>query len=181
MGFQFEETGFKGLYVVKPPVFKDLRGYFSESYNNRELKNITDAAFVQDNVSMSMKNVLRGLHFQVPPMGQDKLVRVITGRALDVVVDIRKNEPTYGKSYTVELSADNFLQLFIPQGFAHGFVTLEDNTIFSYKSSNYYAPEMEGGLSWNDPQFQINRNVTNPNISEKDTKYQPFEKFISPF
>jgi dTDP-4-dehydrorhamnose 3,5-epimerase len=176
------ETPLKGLYVIEPKVFKDERGYFYESYNQKMFQNagITDI-FVQDNQSFSQKNVVRGLHFQSPPYAQAKLVRVIKGAVLDVVVDIRKNSPTYGKHYAVELTEENFLMLYIPVGFAHGFATLEDNTIFAYKCSNFYNKESEDTILWNDPDLKINWNVQNPILSEKDKNGKLFRDFISLF
>jgi dTDP-4-dehydrorhamnose 3,5-epimerase len=176
------ETPLKGLYVIEPKVFKDERGYFYESYNQKIFQNagITDI-FVQDNQSLSQKNVVRGLHFQSPPFAQAKLVRVIKGAVLDVVVDIRKNSPTYGKHYAVELTEENFLMLYIPVGFAHGFATLEDNTIFAYKCSNFYNKESEDTILWNDPDLNINWNFKNPILSEKDKNGKLFRDFISPF
>jgi len=176
------ETPLKGLYIIEPKVFKDERGYFYESYNQKMFQNagITDI-FVQDNQSLSQKNVIRGLHFQSPPYAQAKLVRVIRGAVLDVVVDIRKNSPTYGKHYAIELSEENFLMLYIPIGFAHGFATLEDNTIFAYKCSNFYNKESEDTILWNDPDLNINWNIQNPILSEKDKKGKLFRDFISPF
>ncbi|HPQ08875.1 MAG TPA: dTDP-4-dehydrorhamnose 3,5-epimerase [Bacteroidia bacterium] len=176
------ETPLKGLYVIEPKVFKDERGYFYESYNQKMFQNagITDI-FVQDNQSLSQKNVVRGLHFQSPPYAQAKLVRVIKGAVLDVVVDIRKNSQTYGKHYAIELTEENFLMLYVPVGFAHGFATLEDNTIFAYKCSNFYNKESEDTILWNDPDLNINWNVQNPVLSEKDKNGKLFCDFISPF
>jgi dTDP-4-dehydrorhamnose 3,5-epimerase len=176
------ETGFDGLKLINPKIFKDQRGYFFESYNQQKFveAGIKDV-FIQDNQSFSSKNIVRGLHFQNPPHAQAKLVRVISGSVLDVVVDIRKNSKTYGKHYSVELSSENFLMLYIPIGFAHGFKTLEDNTLFSYKCSDVYHPETEGGLLWNDREFNINWNIDEPILSEKDKFYEPFSKFVSPF
>lgn len=176
------ETGISGLLLLKPRVFKDERGYFFESYN----KEAFNAAgihedFVQDNQSLSGKGILRGLHFQNPPHAQGKLVRVIKGAVQDVVVDIRKHSPTYGSHYSAELSEDNFHMLYIPPGFAHGFVTLMDHTIFSYKCTETYHPASEGGLQWNDVDFGIQWAIENPVLSEKDLKYQPFSLFVSPF
>lgn len=176
------ETGFKGLLLIKPKVFKDERGYFFESFNQDKFESIgIIEKFTQDNQSLSNKGIVRGLHFQTPPHAQGKLVRVIKGAVQDVVVDIRKNSTTYGKSYSVELSEDNFLMLYIPPGFAHGFATLEDQTIFSYKCTDTYHPECEGGLAWDDREFAIEWSVTNPILSEKDKKYQAFSLFVSPF
>ncbi len=176
------ETGFDGLFVIKPRIFQDSRGYFFESYNKDSFEKIgIKEHFIQDNQSLSQKNTLRGLHFQSPPNAQGKLIRVIKGGVLDVVVDIRKSSKTYGQHFAIELTESNFLMLYIPQGFAHGFKSLEDNTIFSYKCTDVYHPETEGGLLWNDRELNIQWNVDSPVVSEKDTKYQPFSLFISPF
>jgi len=179
---EYFQTPIEGLKLIKPAVFSDQRGYFTESYNQSDFSDlgITDK-FVQDNRSLSAKGAVRGLHFQKPPFGQAKLVLVISGSVLDVVVDIRKNSDTYGKHYSVVLSGENFLQLYIPEGFAHGFLTLEDNTIFVYKCSNYYNKQSEDGLLWNDPTLAIPWGVSEPLLSEKDNKLSGFDKFISPF
>ncbi len=176
------ETSLSGLFIIEPKVFKDERGYFYESYNQRlfEEKGITDN-FVQDNQSLSQKNVIRGLHFQHPPFAQAKLVRVIKGAVLDVVVDIRKNSPTYGKTFSIELTEDNFLMLYIPIGFAHGFATLEDHTIFAYKCSAFYNKSSEDTILWNDPTLNIQWNIKNPVLSEKDKTGKRFDEFVSPF
>jgi dTDP-4-dehydrorhamnose 3,5-epimerase len=171
-----------GLITLKPAVFGDDRGSFQESYNKKRFAEygITDD-FVQDNQSVSKANVLRGLHFQAPPFAQAKLVRVTRGAALDVAVDIRKGSPTYGKYEAVLLTAENNVLFYIPAGFAHGFVALEDHTIFQYKCSAYYDKASEGSLLWNDPQLAINWNVTNPLLSPKDLEGQSFASFNSPF
>ncbi len=176
------ETELKGLLIIEPVVFKDERGYFYESYNKKLFHeyDIKDE-FIQDNQSLSQKNVIRGLHFQHPPYAQAKLVRVIKGSVLDVVVDIRKNSPTYGKTFSIELTEENFLMLYIPIGFAHGFATLQDNTIFAYKCSNSYNKLSEDTILWNDPTLNINWQVENPILSEKDKKGKLFKEFISPF
>lgn len=177
------ETGFKDLLLIKPQVFGDQRGYFLESFNEKKFKALTgiDVNFVQDNESLSQANVVRGLHFQKPPYAQDKLVRVVNGAVLDVVVDLRKSEPTYGKSYAIELNEDNKWQLFVPKGFAHGFATLTDDTRFLYKCSEFYAPESEDSILWNDKAFNIDWRVEDPILSEKDKKGRNFEGFVSPF
>lgn len=176
------ETGIKGLLLISPKVFKDERGYFFESFNKEKFQSIgVTEEFTQDNQSLSNKGIIRGMHFQSPPHAQGKLVRVIKGSVQDVVVDIRKNSTTYGKHYSVELTEDNFLMLYIPPGFAHGFATLEDNTIFSYKCTDTYHPETEGGLAWNDREFGIEWKISDPILSEKDKKYLPFSLFVSPF
>lgn len=181
-GMEVIETGIKDLVVIRPKVFKDERGYFFESFNQLAFEAIgIKQQFTQDNQSMSSKGILRGLHFQTPPHAQGKLVRVIKGAVLDVAVDIRKNSPTYGQHYAVELSEENFLMMYIPAGFAHGFATLEDRTIFSYKCTDTYHPECEGGLMWNDPDLNIQWNIDQPILSEKDKKNQTFAGFVSPF
>jgi dTDP-4-dehydrorhamnose 3,5-epimerase len=176
------ETGIKDLVVIIPKVFKDDRGYFFESFNRSKLDVLgNDLEFVQDNQSLSQKDVLRGLHFQNPPYAQAKLVSVIQGSVLDVAVDIRKESPTYGKSFSIILDGIDKNQLFIPVGFAHGFKTLENNTIFFYKCTNYYNKESEGCLLWNDPDLNINWDIENPMLSEKDKIGQLFDTFVSNF
>jgi len=176
------QTIFNDLLVLQPNVFEDNRGYFYESYNKNLFLSIgINAEFVQDNQSLSQKNVLRGLHFQSPPFAQGKLVRAIKGAVLDVAVDIRKNSASYGKHFAVVLSEHNKTMLWIPEGFAHGFLTLEDNTIFSYKCSNYYNKASEGCVLWNDKDLSINWQVNNPELSEKDKLGTKFLEFISPF
>jgi dTDP-4-dehydrorhamnose 3,5-epimerase len=176
------ETGIKDLVVIKPKVLKDDRGYFFESFNRSKLDVLgNDLEFVQDNQSLSQKDVLRGLHFQNPPYAQAKLVSVIQGSVLDVAVDIRKESPTYGKSFSIILDGIDKNQLFIPVGFAHGFKTLENNTIFFYKCTNYYNKESEGCLLWNDPDLNINWDIENPMLSEKDKIGQLFDTFVSNF
>lgn len=176
------KTFIEGLLVLQPKVFEDARGYFYEPYNKKLMASVgvTDD-FVQDNQSLSQKGVVRGLHFQKPPFAQAKLVRVIQGAVLDVVVDIRKNSPTYGKHFGIELSAANKTMFYIPEGFAHGFVTLEDNTLFFYKCSNYYNKESEDCILWNDKDLGISWNISNPVISEKDRNGKPFAGYNSIF
>lgn len=177
-----EKTFIEGLLVIKPKVFEDARGYFFESFNEQLLeKSGLHAKFVQDNQSLSQKNVLRGLHFQAPPFAQGKLVRVIKGAVLDVVVDIRKNSATYGKHFPIELNEENKTMLWIPEGFAHGFLTLHHNTIFYYKCTNYYNKESEGSICWNDPDLNIDWKTTAPLVSEKDNAAMSFKNFVSPF
>lgn len=173
----------EGVYILEPKVFSDSRGYFMESFNHARYEQELglNSPFVQDNESQSMKGVVRGLHFQAPPYAQGKLVRVIQGSVLDVVVDIRKSSPTYGQHFTLELSAENKKQMFIPAGFAHGFATLEDHTIFSYKCTDYYQPQSEGCILWKDSDLNIEWGISNPIISEKDEKGQKFCNFLSPF
>ncbi len=176
-----EETFIKGLLILSPSVFADNRGYFLESYNKKNLHSTLDIDFVQDNESMSQKGVLRGLHFQNPPFAQGKLVRAITGSVLDVVVDLRKESSTYGKHFKLVLSSENKIQLYVPKGFAHGFLVLEDNTLFSYKCTNYYNKDAEFSLLWNDPTLNINWKIKDPIISEKDKNAKNFANFTSLF
>jgi dTDP-4-dehydrorhamnose 3,5-epimerase len=180
---KIEKTIFRDLLVITPDVFRDDRGYFFEPFNEAKFRVETglNVTFVQDNESMSKKRVLRGMHFQVPPKSQAKLIRVTTGAVLDVVVDLRKSEPTFGKHFSLELSAANKLQLFVPEGFAHGFLVLEEDTIFSYKCTNYYSKEHDRSLLWNDPDFGIDWNISDPVISEKDRQAMPFAAFDTPF
>lgn len=176
------KTKIPDLYIVKPAVFEDHRGYFFESYNKENfLRNGIDHNFVQDNESKSSKGVLRGLHFQEPPFAQGKLVRVMKGSVLDVAVDIRKNSPTYGKWASVELTQDNKWMYWVPPGFAHGFVTLEDNTVFFYKCTNVYNKNSEGSILWCDPDLNIDWKVENPILSDKDKTSPLFKDFVSPF
>ena len=176
------KTSIEGLLIIKPDVFKDERGYFFEIYNKeRFAKEGLMMNFVQDNESKSSKGVLRGLHFQKSPFAQGKLVRVVKGSVMDVAVDLRKNSPTYGKWESVVLTEDNKLQFWIPEGFAHGFVTLEDDTIFNYKCTNIYNKESEGSILWNDPDINIDWNIENPILSEKDKISPLFKDFVTPF
>jgi len=177
------DTGIKDLIIVEPTIFGDERGYFLETYNEQTWKNVLGEIpkFIQDNESMSQKGVLRGLHFQKPPYQQGKLVRVVKGSVLDVAVDLRKNSPTYGQHFKIVLSGDNKTQVYVPGGFAHGFLTLEDNTIFNYKCTNLYNKESEGGLQWNDPELNIDWGEINPLLSEKDKFYEDFISFVTPF
>jgi dTDP-4-dehydrorhamnose 3,5-epimerase len=176
------EEPMPGLFLLEPRVFRDGRGYFFESFNALQARTAGIACeFVQDNQSLSSRGVLRGLHFQAPPYAQDKLVRVISGAVNDVVVDIRQSSPTFGQHYTAHLSADNFRMLFVPVGFAHGFETLEDNTIFQYKCSNYYNKASEGGLRWNDPTLRIKWELELPLVSDKDQELPFWADFESPF
>ncbi|MCF8331787.1 MAG: dTDP-4-dehydrorhamnose 3,5-epimerase [Bacteroidales bacterium] len=176
------KTEIPDLYVVEPRVFQDDRGYFFESYNEYKLKEQgLDIKFVQDNESKSQKHVLRGLHFQKPPFAQGKLVRVIKGKVLDVAVDIRQGSPTFGRYHAVEISEENKRMFWIPPGFAHGFVTLENGTIFFYKCTDFYNKESEGSILWNDPELNIQWGVDSPILSEKDQNAQRFSQFDSPF
>lgn len=176
------KTKLEGVLVLKPKVFEDARGYFFESYNqNLFLQAGLNLNFVQDNQSLSQKGVLRGLHFQNNPHAQGKLVRVITGAVFDVAVDIRKNSPTYGQWFGLELTEKNKWMMYIPEGFAHGFATLENNTIFSYKCTNFYNKASEDCLLWNDPDIGINWNLENPLLSEKDLQGKKMKDFVSLF
>lgn len=154
---KIKQTEIPGLLVLEPEVRYDGRGYFFEAYNDRTFREATglDIDFVQDNQSRSTYGVLRGLHYQRGAAAQAKLVRVTQGRVLDVAVDIREDSPTRGRHVAVELSADNFLQFFIPRGFAHGYAVLSETAVFQYKTDNYYCPEAEGGILWNDPALAI--------------------------
>ncbi len=180
---QFIKTKFKNAWLIKPQVFQDDRGFFLESYSQEKFKQQRiDINFVQDNHSFSKKKgVLRGLHFQKPPFTQAKLVRVTKGKVYDVIVDLRKKSTTFGQWEGFELSAQNFLMLLVPQGFAHGFITLEDNTEFMYKCDNFYHPESEDGLVWNDPQLKIKWPMKSSLISEKDKQLGFFQDLKSPF
>lgn len=179
---EIEKTPINGLLILHPKVFQDARGYFFESYNQQAWQEagITET-FVQDNQSCSQKGVVRGLHFQRPPYAQAKLVRVIQGAALDFAVDIRKGSPTYGQYHSVLLTADNFVQFFLPAGFAHGFAALEDNTVFAYKCSDFYNKASEGSIRFDDPDLHIDWQVSDPIISEKDLLGADFATFDSPF
>lgn len=179
---QFTHLEPEGLVLIQPRIFQDERGYFYESYSADKFKEagIPDE-FVQDNQSLSAKNVLRGLHYQHPPFAQGKLVRVLQGAVIDVAVDIRKNSPTYGKHIMVELSAENKLMLWIPPGFAHGFLSLEDQTIFLYKCTSTYHKESESGIIWNDPELNIEWGINNPIVSDKDLELRSFSNIDSRF
>lgn len=178
----FTPTGIDGLLIIQPQVFGDSRGYFMETYNEDLFrKNGVDVYFKQDNQSMSNKGALRGLHFQAPPFEQGKLVRVINGAVWDVVVDIRTSSATYGKHFALELTEENKTMLWIPAGFAHGFLTLSDQTIFSYKCTEVYNKSSEGGIYWNDPQLGIPWSIDDPLLSEKDKLNPMFADFKSPF
>jgi dTDP-4-dehydrorhamnose 3,5-epimerase len=177
-------TAIEGLLIIEPRVFPDDRGYFYESYNKKKFEEAgITAEFVQDNQSFSQNGALRGLHGQANPFAQGKLVRVIQGRVLDVAVDIRKNSPTYGQHVSVELSGTNHLQFWVPPGFLHGFVTLEDDTIFTYKVTNFYDKASEIGVLWNDPTLAIGWGINDAEVllSPKDELLPKFEDFVSPF
>lgn len=179
---EIEKTFIEGLLIIRPKIFNDGRGYFFESWNKQSfIKAGITSEFVQDNQSLSQKGVLRGLHFQNPPHAQAKLVRVITGAVLDIAVDIRKNSPTYGKHFGIELNAENKTMFFIPEGFAHGFVTLRDDTIFSYKCAGFYNKESEESILWNDPDLGIDWGIENPLLSPKDMSGKLMKDFKSQF
>lgn len=177
------ETPLKDCFILKPRVFSDARGSFCESYNKKTFKSATglDIDFVQDNQSISSYGVLRGLHFQKGDMAQAKLVRAIQGRVLDIVVDIRKGSETFGQSYSVELNDENNLQLFVPRGFAHGFITLTNKAIFAYKCDNYYDKESESGIIYNDATLSLDWHLPKEDfiISDKDLELPGFEEVIS--
>ena len=172
-----------GVILFKPRVFKDDRGYFFEAFNKKIFDEIVGEHydFVQDNQSLSQKETVRGLHFQKPPFEQGKLVSVVKGAVIDFLVDIRKESATYGKSIQVKLTEDEHSFLWIPPGFAHGFYTLEDHTIFQYKCTNYYNKESEGDLRWDDKSFDFYNLTNSPVVSEKDKVAEPFLTFKSPF
>ena len=176
-------TKIEGVYLIKPKIFNDDRGSFFESFNMKVFQKETNQkiSFVQDNQSVSSKNILRGLHFQKPPHAQAKLVRVIRGSVLDVVVDLRKKSKTYGEYILEELSEYNNHQLFIPKGMAHGFLTLEDNTIFTYKCSEFYCKDAEDSIIWNDNSIGIKWPGSKPLLSKKDQNAKKFSSFVSPF
>lgn len=183
--FKRIETGIKDLIVIEPTVFGDNRGFFLETYSKRDFLEIgISMEFVQDNHSKSKKGVLRGLHFQ-SKNSQGKLVRVTNGSVLDVAVDLRRESNTFGKYFIIELSAENKKMFYIPEGFAHGFLTLEDDTEFQYKCTNYYSPEFDSGILWNDKDINIEWNFGKYNLkiedillSEKDKKLQTFKEFV---
>ena len=179
------KTDIEGVLIIEPRVFGDSRGYFFESFNAREFKEATgvDVTFVQDNESRSRYGVLRGLHFQNPPYAQSKLVRCVKGRVLDVAVDIRKGSPTYGRYVTCEMSEDNHRQFFVPKGFAHGFAVLSEDAVFQYKCDDFYHPEAEGAIMWDDPDVGIQWPIPAEDVelSEKDKKHPYLKDFSSPF
>ena len=178
------KTEFEGLLILEPKVFEDHRGFFMESYNKQLLSdNGILIDFVQDNQSKSTHGVLRGLHFQNPPNAQTKLVRVLQGRIIDGVVDIRKSSKTYGKSFSIELSAENKRQLLVPKGFAHGFSVLSETAEILYKCDAFYNKESEGGLMYNDPAFNLDWGLTENEVilSDKDQVYKPFSEFNTKF
>lgn len=182
---KIKETSIEGLVIVEPQIFRDGRGYFYESYSARDFKAATgfEPRFVQDNQAFSRYGVLRGLHFQRPPHAQAKLVSVVRGKVLDVAVDLRKGSPTYGRYEAVELSGDNHLQLFIPRGFAHGYLVLSKTALFQYKCDAFYAPKADGGLAWDDPDIGVDWPIPAEDIrlSEKDRCRGLLKDFDSPF
>ncbi len=174
-------TEIEGLAIIEPRIFKDSRGYFFESFSERDFaEQVAPVKFVQDNESRSCYGVVRGLHFQKPPYTQAKLLRVVKGRVLDVAVDLRTDSPTYGKYYAVELSEENHRQFFIPKGFAHGFSVLSEDVVFQYKCDEYYAPQSEGSVLWNDPEIGIDWGVPAEDVilSEKDAA-SPLLKYLA--
>jgi dTDP-4-dehydrorhamnose 3,5-epimerase len=177
-----EETYLKGSYIISPQIFEDSRGYFFEVYNEKKFQDLTGlhVTFVQDNQSKSSKGVLRGLHFQAGEFAQAKLVQVIKGSVLDVIVDLRKGSKTFGKQFSIVLDDKNKQQLYVPKGFAHGFLVLEDNTIFSYKCDNYYNASSEKGIIYDDEFLNINWNLPKEQLllSEKDLKLPTFENLF---
>ncbi|GAF02041.1 dTDP-4-dehydrorhamnose 3,5-epimerase [Saccharicrinis fermentans] len=181
---QFIKTEIDGLVIIEPKVFGDPRGYFFESFNQKRFQeNVREIEFVQDNESRSSYGVLRGLHFQKPPFDQAKLVRCIEGKVLDVAVDIRKGSPTFGKHISVELSDENKRQFFVPRGFAHGFVVLSKSAIFQYKVDNWYAPDYDAGIAWNDKELGIDWKMSYESIllSEKDKGLKNLAETEIPF
>ena len=181
---KFIETKISDVIIIEPTVFGDTRGYFLESYNKKKFEEVIGiTSFIQDNESKSSKGVLRGLHFQKPPFEQAKLVRCIEGEVLDVAVDIRKNSKTYGEHVAVLLSGENKRQLFVPRGFAHGFLVLSDSATFAYKVDNTYAPNYDAGIRWNDKELNIQWGVEDSEVmvSEKDAELPFFLEFESPF
>ncbi|MDX9941012.1 MAG: dTDP-4-dehydrorhamnose 3,5-epimerase [Bacteroidales bacterium] len=179
---QITETPFRGLLIIQPAVFRDKRGYFFESWNEENfLKKGLDIRFAQDNQSSSQKGVLRGLHFQVPPYEQGKLVRAIRGAVMDVAVDLRREEATFGQHFKLRLDDRDHTMLYIPPGFAHGFVTLEDHTVFVYKCTKVYNKDCEKVLRWDDPDLAIDWEVSDPILSEKDSNAGFFKELASPF
>lgn len=179
------DTEIEGLKIIEPRIFGDARGYFFESFNERDFAAQTgiEVRFVQDNESKSRYGVVRGLHFQQPPFAQSKLVRVVKGRVLDVAVDIRHGSPTYGRHVAVELSEVNHRQLFLPKGMAHGFAVLSDEVLFQYKCDEYYHPEAEGAIAWDDPTLSIDWRLPKNDVllSEKDSHHPKFNEFVTPF
>lgn len=178
------KTAIEGIVIIEPTLFRDARGYFFESFSQKEFEEkVRKINFVQDNESMSSYGVMRGLHFQCPPYTQSKLVRCVKGKVLDVAVDIRKGSPTYGQHVAVELSEDNHRQFFVPRGIAHGFSVLSETAIFEYKCDNFYAPQADGGISILDANLNIDWWIPTDKaiLSEKDTTHSLLKDFDSPF
>lgn len=178
------KTELEGVIIIEPRIFTDARGYFFESFSQKEFEEkVRPICFVQDNESRSSYGVMRGLHFQRPPFTQSKLVRCVRGAVLDVAVDIRKGSPTYGKSVAVELTEDNHRQFFVPRGFAHGFSVLSEEAVFQYKCDNFYAPQADGGISIQDQSLGIDWRIPAERalLSEKDLKHPALCDFDSPF
>lgn len=179
---KLKETNISGLLVIEPDVFHDGRGCFFESFSARKFEELTGlkVEFVQDNESHSVYGTVRGLHFQTGDHAQAKLVRVVSGRVLDVAVDLREGSPTFGRHFSIELSGENRLQMFIPKGFAHGFSVLSETAVFQYKCDSYYAPQAEGALMWNDPDLAIDWNipVEDALVSEKDSRNKTFKEYL---
>jgi dTDP-4-dehydrorhamnose 3,5-epimerase len=179
---KISKTFIENLLIIEPQLLKDDRGFFYESYNKNNLDKVINVVFVQDNESKSYKGVTRGLHFQAPPFEQTKLVRCVSGNILDVAVDLRTNSKTYGKSFSIELSSENNKQLFVPKGFAHGFQVLSNEAIVNYKVDEYYNPDSDSGIIWNDKDLSIDWNLDlNPILSKKDLKLISFKELKSPF
>ncbi|WP_291857669.1 dTDP-4-dehydrorhamnose 3,5-epimerase [Marinilabilia sp.] len=181
---EFIPTEIEDCVIIKPKVFGDHRGYFFEAFNKKQFEaHIGKVDFVQDNESRSSRGVLRGLHFQLPPYSQAKLVRCIEGEVLDIAVDLRKDSPTFKRYVSVKLSSENKNQLFVPRGFAHGFVVLSETAIFSYKVDNWYAPEHDSGIIWNDQEIGVDWQIPDSEIllSEKDKALKPLEDIKLPF
>ena len=180
---KIKETHIPGLLVVEPQVYGDSRGYFFESFNAAKFAEQTgiDTQFVQDNESRSSYGVVRGLHIQLPPHAQAKLVRVVEGRVLDVAVDLRKDSPTFGKHFAIELTGENHLQVYIPKGFAHGFSVLSETAVFQYKCDGYYAPASEAAIAWNDPDLGIDWKLPIEAVvlSDKDRNHPSLKEFIA--
>ena len=178
------KTKLDGVVIIEPKIFRDSRGYFFESFSQREFEEkVCTINFVQDNESMSSYGVMRGLHFQRPPFTQAKLVRCVKGAVLDVAVDIRKDSPTYGQHVAVELSGDNHYQMFIPHGFAHGFSVLSETAVFQYKCDQFYHPESDAGISILDKSLGIDWRIPTDKaiLSDKDTRHPLFKDFVTPF
>ena len=179
---KINKTFIEDLIIIEPQLFKDDRGFFYESYNKNNLDKVVNVVFIQDNESKSNKGVVRGLHFQAPPFEQTKLVRCVSGKILDVVVDLRTNSKTYGKSFSIELSSENNKQLFVPKGFAHGFQVLSREATVNYKVDEYYNPDSDSGIIWNDKDLLIKWNHDiEPILSKKDLKLISFKELKSPF